>query len=193
MTERWNEDEIDFLRENVGVLRVPAIAKRLNRPIEGVFLKMKRLKIANTKKQTGLLTMGELANLLQVNRKTIENWHYRHELPVIKKKTKDIKVFYLIEQEEFWEWAYNHQNRIDFAKIEKHSIPPEPEWVEPLRHVKREIKGNYYRQWTTGEVKQLLELRKEGVSFKEIGIQINRTTISAERKHTRLTESEENV
>lgn len=147
---------------------------------------MKKLQTSDTKKETGILTMGELAKLLQVTRKTIENWHYRHDLPVIKKKARDVKTFYLIEHKAFWEWALTHQERINFSKIEKNSIPPEPEWVDSLRHQRRFIESDYYRPWTKQETSRILKLIKEGKSFEEIGLIIHRTTVSVERKYNQL-------
>lgn len=147
---------------------------------------MKKLHTSGKKNETGVLTMGELAKVLHVTRKTIENWHYRHELPVIKKKVKDIKTFYLIDHKAFWGWAFTHQERIDFSKIEKDSIPPEPKWVDILRHQERVIESDYYRPWTEEEKSKILELVNEGKTFEEIGLKIHRTTVSVERKYNQL-------
>jgi hypothetical protein len=90
----WNQEEINYLYENVGAVNLNTIAKNLNRPIQGVQLKMKRLKIGNTKEQLGLFTMGSLAQVLNVDRKTIKHWVKNYNLPVTKKKTCKTTVFY---------------------------------------------------------------------------------------------------
>jgi hypothetical protein len=186
----WNQEEINYLYENVGAVNLNTIAKNLNRPIQGVQLKMKRLKIGNTKEQLGLFTMGSLAQVLNVDRTTIKHWVKNYNLPVTKKKTCKTRVFYFIESSHFWDWAFNHQDRIDFSKVEVNAIPPEPDWVDALRNQKRKIKGNRYRSWTTKEEKMVLELRSQGKTYKSISQILNRTPISIERKYKRLLKME---
>ena len=190
MAKIWNQEEINYLYENVGAVNLNTIAKNLNRPIQGVQLKMKRLKIGNTKEQLGLFTMGSLAQVLNVDRTTIKHWVKNYNLPVTKKKTCKTRVFYFIESSHFWDWAFNHQDRIDFSKVEVNAIPPEPDWVDALRDQKREIKGNHYRSWTTKEEKMVLELRSQGKTYKSISQILNRTPISIERKYKRLLKME---
>ena len=190
MAKIWNQEEINYLYENVGAVNLNTIAKNLNRPIQGVQLKMKRLKIGNTKEQLGLFTMGSLAQVLNVDRTTIKHWVKNYNLPVTKKKTCKTRVFYFIESSHFWDWAFNHQDRIDFSKVEVNAIPPEPDWVDALRDQKRKIKGNHYRSWTTKEEELVLELRSQGKTYKSISQILNRTPISIERKYKRLLKME---
>lgn len=190
MAKIWNQEEINYLYENVGAVNLNTIAKNLNRPIQGVQLKMKRLKIGNTKEQLGLFTMGSLAQVLNVDRTTIKHWVKNYNLPVTKKKTCKTRVFYFIESSHFWDWAFNHQDRIDFSKVEVNAIPPEPDWVDALRDQKRKIKGNHYHSWTTKEEKMVLELRSQGKTYKSISQILNRTPISIERKYKRLLKME---
>ncbi|MEC1759868.1 DNA-binding protein [Schinkia azotoformans] len=192
MAKIWSQEEIDYLYENVGKVNLHTIAQNLQRPLNGVHIKMKRLKIGNTKEQLGLFTTGTLAQVLKVDRKTVEHWIDYHDLPFKKKKTCKTRSFYFIDPNQFWIWAFEHQERIDFSKVEVNAIPPEPEWVNTLRYQKREIKGNYYRSWTTKEEKALLELRSQGQTFKSIGKVLDRTPISVEIKHGRLMKSERN-
>ncbi|PLS19425.1 DNA-binding protein [Bacillus sp. M6-12] len=186
MANVWSCEENEFLLEHVGVLKVETIAKKLNRPVGGVLKQMRLLNISITRKQTGLLTMGELAKLLGVDRKTVENWCHNHDLSFTKKKTRQIKTYYFIDSLQFWQWAYEHQERVDFTKIEPNSIPPEPEWVDTLRFKKKKIKGNYYRPWTTKEEELVIQLREKGTNYQEIAKKINRTSMSVEKKYKRL-------
>ena len=73
LAEIWNQEEINYLYENVGAVNLNTIAKNLNRPIQGVQLKMKQLKIGNTKEQLGLFTMSSLAQVLNVDRTTVKH------------------------------------------------------------------------------------------------------------------------
>ena len=88
---------IIYMIKNVGAVNLNTIAKNLNRPIQGVQLKMKRLKIGNTKEQLGLFTMGSLAQVLNVDRTTIKHWvkNYNFTLSLRKKRVKP-KYFILL-------------------------------------------------------------------------------------------------
>lgn len=184
----WTDKEVEYLCEYVGSVRVETLAKNLHRPVTGVLLKMKRLGISNTKKQLGYYTLGELAGILKVDRKTVSLWAEKYDLPYIKRKTRSMRDFRFIDTSDFWDWAYQHQDRIDFSKVERHALPPEPEWVEPLRHMKRKIKGNYYRPWTINEERKLIHYRNKGLTFKNIASIMNRTSVSLEKKYKRLLE-----
>ncbi|MFJ7371257.1 DNA-binding protein [Lysinibacillus sp. NPDC098008] len=190
MAKIWNSEEVNYLYENVGEVNLNTIAKNLNRPVQGVQLKMKRLKIGDTKEQLGLFTMGSLAQVLNVDGTTVKHWVTNCGLPVTKKRTCKTRMFYFIDPNQFWIWAFDHQDRIDFSKMEVNAIPPEPEWVDALRYQKRKIRGNHYRSWTTNEEKMLLELRSQGQTYKSIGEILERTPISIERKYKRLIKNE---
>ncbi len=185
----WKNDEINYLLENAGFVKISTIAKILNRPMNGVTIKMKQLNISNTKNQIGLLTMGELAQLINVDRKTVENWCHNHNLPYTKKKTRIKKTFYFVDPIDFWEWAYFHQDRINFSKIPSNVIVPEPDWVDKQRLTKRKTKGNYYCPWTTEEEKILLKLRNNGETYNSIAKRLNRTVNAVTNKYKRLTEN----
>lgn len=43
MSNRWREEEIQYLEDNWGVYSIPTIAKKLNRPIGGVKVKAYRM------------------------------------------------------------------------------------------------------------------------------------------------------
>jgi len=188
MGKIWTNDEIKYLKENVGYVLVETMAEYLGRTETAVIIKMKRLGLANTKEQLGLLTIGSLATLLGVDRNTVENWTVNYQLPCKKRKCRNTRTFYFIYPEDFWIWAYKNTDRIDFSKIARHSIPPEPDWVESFRRRKVTPIGNYYRSWTYKEEQQLLKLRRMGLSFEAIGEKLGgRTSISVDRKYGRLT------
>ncbi|RKQ28167.1 helix-turn-helix domain-containing protein [Oceanobacillus halophilus] len=85
----WSNEEIEYLKDDAGFVKMSTIAKNLGRSFDSVQIKMKRLNINHTKSQTGMLTMHELATILGVDRKTVEGWVHRHGLPCKKKVTKE--------------------------------------------------------------------------------------------------------
>jgi len=183
----WTSDEITYLKDNVGLYKLTTIAQNLDRSYESVRVKMTRIYLSNTKSQTGYLTFHELATLLKVDRNTVKGWAENHNLPYFKKATRARKYFYFVDPSDFWEWAEQHKDKVQFSDIDPHSIPPEPEWVENERRKdKCTTKKRRYQKWTTKEETLLIELRKKGLSYKEIGEQMGRTAISVERRYKRI-------
>lgn len=193
MSREWTKEEINTLKNMLGKYNVPTIAIKLNRTYEAVRIKLVRLGISNTKEHTGLITIGELSKLLKVERNTVKNWTLRHGLPYKSLIPNSTKEFYFIDPAEFWCWAKYNREKIQFSNIEKNSLPPELCWVDDERSKdKYYLKKNSYTKWTVKEETSLINLRSQGLSFKKIGEQMNRTTLSVERRYSRLKKSCEN-
>ncbi|MFT4417012.1 DNA-binding protein [Fredinandcohnia humi] len=179
----WTYEEIEFLKDNVGRMKIATISRQLDRTETAVELKIKRLGLSNTKSFTGQLTMHELATLLKIDPKSVKLWIDNHGLKYTRRATRNTRKFYFIKPEDFWEWAKNHKERIDFSKIERQSIVPEPAWVDGERSKQRRVN---YRAWTTVEIHSMIELISTGTPFSDIGKRLNRSPISIQRKYQRM-------
>ncbi|WP_170138899.1 helix-turn-helix domain-containing protein [Oceanobacillus chungangensis] len=189
MSLAWSAEEVEYLKDCAGNTKISTIANNLGRSSEGVTIKMKRLNINHTKKQMGMVTIHELAAILGVDRKTVEGWVIRHRLPCKMRVTKEKRTFYLIDAEEFWKWAENHKDKVQFSDIETHVLNPEPGWVNQERRKEREqslSKKRKYQMWTTKEDEQLIRLRESGLTYRKIGEAMNRSAISVERRYKRV-------
>lgn len=183
MRKTWTTTEEMYLKEQVGSMQVQTIAMHLNRSELSIMNKMKRLGISNTKSQTGYLTTFELARLVNVDPSTVRGWICRNGLPYIRKTTRNSRKFYFIHPADFWEWAKDHKERVDFSKIECQSILPEPQWVNDER---RQKKQSRYKFWSIKEEQCLMEMFQEGVSVTEIASRLKRSIHSILRKYERL-------
>ncbi|NSL52719.1 MerR family transcriptional regulator [Calidifontibacillus erzurumensis] len=187
MKREWSQEELNYLKENVGIYKIATIAKKLNRSYESINQKINRLGLANTKIHTGFITLGELARYLKIDRNTVKCWVRKYGLPCIKRVTRKSKVFYFVNPSEFWKWAEVHKDKVKFSDIEKNTIIPEPSWVDEERQKDQDMtKKRTYKNWTTLEDEILLELRQNGLTYKEIGILMNRSSISVERRYNRI-------
>ena len=187
MRKEWNTEEIEYLKEHIGAHKLAIIASNMGRSYESVRIKMNRLGMSNTKSQTGLVTMGELAKLLKVERNTVKGWVERHGLPCMKKVTRNSKRFYFIHPSDFWKWAEIHKEKVQFSNIDSQVLLPEPAWVDMERRKDKQIvKKKGYQYWTMKQDHRLLELRKKGLTYSEIGERMNRSSISIERRYKRI-------
>lgn len=179
----WTEEEINFLKDNVGNMKIATISKKLNRSEQSIQNKLKRLGISNTKAQTGYLTTYQLAKLVQKDATTIRGWITRHGLKSTKKTTHSSRQFHFIHPEDFWKWASENKEKVDFSKIEPQTIIPEPSWVEKERTKENPIS---YKIWSIKEEKKLKMMLTEGYSIKEVAGKLDRSIISVQRKYERL-------
>lgn len=186
MRRDWTEYDVDYLENNIGQVKINSIAKHLNRSVGGVIIKMKRLGIGHTKNFSDGITRTELARLLGVDSNTVGWWTQKHGLPFHSRVTRHSRRYYFIDPTDFWEWAYQNSERVDFSKIERNSIVPEPEWVREHRMKKQKPIGNYYIKWTEKEEKELLALKSEGKSVDFIAQKLKRTPNSIYRKYARM-------
>ncbi|MEK5389813.1 DNA-binding protein [Margalitia sp. FSL K6-0131] len=180
----WTDEEILFLKENVGKMKIETVSQKLNRSQGSVISKMKRLGIAYTKNQTGHLSTYQLAELLSVDRNTIIGWMKRHGLKFTKKVTRTTKSFYFIDPIDFWKWAERNREKIDFSKIECNTIAPEPEWVRHERNCRKE---EHYKVWSVKEERVLEMMVLSGYSYSEVAKRLSRTKTSVQRKYQRMT------
>lgn len=186
MRKLWTEDEITYITNQIGNLSVKALAEDLGKTPEAVNLKLKRLGITSTREQVGDLTVGDLADILKVDRGTVRNWIKSHGLKSKNKVTKIERSFSFIRLDDFWEWASQHKDWIDWKKVSYNSLPPEPEWVNKRRRGNPSLHKKEYNVWTTKEEHFLIQLVKRGKNKTDIAKELGRTLISVERKLNRL-------
>lgn len=184
MAKKWTEEEVRLLKEEVGTRPLSAFAKQLNRSETAISLKLKKLGIGSTKKAAGLLTAGELAAALHIDRKIVHHWIRLHSLPATSRITCHKRKFCFIDPCDFWKWAGQHKGKVDFSAIEKNSLPPEPAWVQELRSagVKQ---TKQYKRWTTKEIHLLFEWKQRGDRFCQIAEKLKRSKTSVERCYER--------
>ncbi|MGG4288340.1 hypothetical protein ABEW81_11140 [Priestia megaterium] len=190
--KRWTPEEIEFLEKHVGKMMLSTLAKRISekfgteRTGQAVSKKIWKLGIGNTKVESGRITANGLAHVIQVQHKTITRWIESGKLKSVKRAVRFEKKMHLISVKDFWEFAEQHKDRINFSKIEPKSLVPEPEWVEEERKKDFHNIKKQYRHWTEEEEKKLVSMIKSGYSYKEIAKELKRGESSVIKKRDRL-------
>ena len=187
----WNEKEIEILEEFAGFQSIESISRKLNRTPDAVRSKLNRLGITSIRELNGSMSLLQLAKALGVSRSVIERWIEEKNLPAMKKNYyyyKNNKVqHYSIYPDDFWRWAKDHKDEINFAKIERHAILPEPDWFEEERAKDLLSKPkNANKNWTPKEDEQLLFLYKTGQSYANIANFFGRSVRSVQARMNRL-------
>ncbi|RRJ54713.1 DNA-binding protein [Paenibacillus oralis] len=180
--QKWKTPEENRLKEMVGFYTIPVIATKLGRNEGGIERKLEKLGIS-TRNSTDDVTAYSLASLLNVDSHTVLLWIDKYGLPYKRRITKFKKQNLFIKPERFWMWAERNKHRINFSKIPKHALPPEPEWVDVERKKDREIIPTRHQQiWTPEEDRELLRLTAKGIFQKDIGKALNRPTRGVQKR-----------
>lgn len=191
----WTEKDIEFLENSIGVYSYDRIAKKLGKTPTAVKSKVDKLGIGNTKLASGLITVHELAKCLCVCSKTVKKFAENHGLPTVQrdfriKKEDGVKrLLTYIDIDKFWKWATENKDLINWYQLPKYALTPEPEWLEERRKEDYQKWLKRPRPWTPEQDAQVWHLfYTEGKTQKEIGVIMNRTKISIEKRIKKLRE-----
>jgi len=190
MYRKWKTPEKNQLIELIGIYTIPAIAEKLGRNEGGIVRKLEKLKIS-TRNSRDEVTAYALASILHVDSHTVLLWIDKYGLPHSRRITKFERQNIFIKPERFWVWAKINKQRINFSKIPKHALPPEPEWVEGERKKDRAIIPARHQQvWTPEEDHRLLCMTAKRIPQKDIGKALNRPTGGVQKRLAFLREIE---
>ncbi|HHD2753256.1 TPA: hypothetical protein ACOTG0_002065 [Clostridium perfringens] len=185
--KRWSKKEIDYLNSMWGRYNLTTLAKKLNRTVEAVKVKSERLGLGGGLKAQDAITKADIKRICGITDYKVEKWISVYGLKCTNKVVTEKRSFCLIKTKDFWKFAKNNNELIDFSKIEKNILGVEPEWVDEFR--KRDFKMKrkvYRRKWSATEEKEAIRLYRKGFSYKEIGKRLDRPYYGVQCKLTRL-------
>lgn len=189
MNNRWREEEIQYLEDSWGVYSIPTIAKKLNRPIGGVKAKAYRIGLDQHLYSGGKVTLNlVIQNLGYKSYTWMAKQFLKYGCPIQNKKVNN-KSFKVIEINEFWEWAKENQDILNFRYFEENSLGLEPKWVKEKRRQDRINlkKLNKNKLWTREEEALLIaKLKSYRYTCKELAEEFNRTENSILRKISKM-------
>jgi hypothetical protein len=180
----WTDEEIEIAENLLGVMTFDAIGAKIGRTGVAVELKLRELGSSSTRLASGLLTANELRKALHVENHMIHRWRRKFGLSLRCRNftyiTPKKRNLWFIHTEEFWKWAYDHQDLVDFNRIEPRTLLPEPEWLE---EAKRNNTKKPRRRWTQEEDDLLLKLYyAESMTQREVSEVLDRTYYAIGRR-----------
>lgn len=169
----WSEDEVKQLIEMSEKFKASTIAKVLGRTEAAVKNKLIRLNISTSITSIDAVTVGNLASVCKVGSERVRNW-IKKGLKTTKFKKYKNSNFTFIRIEDFWDFATENKDLINFANIDRNILGIEPDWVREkrLNDIKYSKKKN--ARWTKSEDDVLRRMYKD-YSLKEIREVIGRT------------------
>lgn len=194
--KRWTKEEDEILAEMVGEYAFNYIANVLGRTPCAVETRLKRLGLLNTKEQGGWITARQLAKALGEDQRKVMKWYRKHGLPLRYSSLRYYSVgrnrrkmnIYLILPEEFWKWAKQHKDLLNFAKTDPYHLAPIPDWFwEKQKQDQANTPKRQKQYWTSEEDQKLWDMfYRQGLSQKEIAAQLGRTRMGVQKRLKRL-------
>ena len=166
----WTDREVAYLEAKYVTQPVELTAKRLKRTMVSVQHKAMRLGLNSYASEWYNATT--IASCFQHDCSVIIRWIEKHGLSA-KKIVLPNQTRYLIDPDDFWEWASTHKSLINWSNYIPLSLPPEPEWVNEER---KNYKNTRHRKpFTDSEKIQIKHMIRQGKTYQEIANAIGRS------------------
>lgn len=184
--ETWTKEELNYLQDKWGVSSRRNIAKRLKRSETAVQLKAQRLGLGDPLTHIDGITISALSKVLKIHYNIVANWRDKYGLPARQVVVVNTPVW-AIKYEDFWKWAEKNKHMIDFSRVERLSLGPEPEWVHEKRKAdqitKLRVPKPHNTPWSKDDDAKLIwMLRRFKYTYPEIAYELNRTQGAVKRR-----------
>ena len=166
----WIKDEETYMYRRYLYQSVETTAKFLNRSVSSVKHKARKLGLNHYCGEC--LAAKTIAKAFNCDVSVVIRWIEKLELPCKKFKVSN-STRYLIDPDNFWEWAKNHKTEINWRKYEAGSILPEPDWMCSIKN--SYIPERHRNKITPEERRRIKVLMKQNKGNVEIAKEIGRT------------------
>ena len=183
--KRWTTEEVKFLSENWGKLSVPVLAKNLGRTEIAILIKRDRLGLGAFLAADEFISLYKLCKCLKIsyNGET-KNVFAKRGLNIKCKKVHKNR-FLLVSVDDFWKFAEQNKEFIDFSRIEPLIFGKEPEWVAEARKADFLYKHKKTK-WTAADISRLKLYLEKGYTYRQISIELNRTEHAVKKRINKL-------
>lgn len=182
----WTKEEEEYLESRWGVNSIKSIAKKLERTVNAVKLKARRMGLIDARFCIDGITINQLMIALNMDFKKANRWIDKLEFPVKSKVLcRQARVRY-VDYEGFWKWAESNKREINWARVEKNILGVEPKWVDEWRrkdYYNRLKKRMHNDPWTKEEDNRLTNmLNAYKYTYTDISRVLNRTEGAIKRR-----------
>lgn len=170
MRTAWTEQEEHYM--NLVYIRQPVekTAAHLGRTMCSVKRKASNMGLSHYAGEK--LNARTIAGCFNSDVSVVLRWIHKFGLHGVKVICKN-QTRYCIDAGEFWEWAYEHKDIINWNKYESKSLLPEPEWV--VVEKTKMVNKNHRKKITEMDILTINNLLRKGKTYREIALELGRT------------------
>lgn len=185
---KWTQEQIDYLCEHWGNKSIPTMSNALDKSINAIKLKAGRLGLGRHIHSGKDITFNQLLKAFQYSSGYTEQKKkfIRHGFKFTSKKTLK-KSYLMVNISDFWKWAENNKNILNFAKLKSGDLGPEPKWVSDKRAADYLASKFKKTPWTPTEDSLLKSLLNSySHSYSDISKRLVRTEGAVKRRVVEL-------
>lgn len=182
----WTKAEEEMLVDYWGTFCLKTISTKLKKSEYSITNKVQRLGLGGFLESGEYITVSCLTQTLGYEYKQHLIW-LKYDFPMKYKKVRNnrFKVIYI---DDFWKWAKENKDKLDFSRLEKLSLGKEPEWLNKIRKSDFEMSQSIIKTpWTELEDKKLEYLLSKNLyTNTEIAKELRRSEGAIERRRHNL-------
>lgn len=172
MRREWTRQEETYMERRYLLQPVEKTAEKLNRTIYSVKRKAAKMGLNH---YTNSLNAKTLAKCFSCDVSVVIRWIEKFDLPCKKVKCSN-QTRYLIEVKNFWEWAAQNRDVINWSRYERKSLCPEPDWID--RAIESYNTPKSRKKFTQNDIIVVKNMLHNGLSYREIAEKIGRSRYS---------------
>ena len=91
----------------------------------------------------------------------------------------------MVDVNEFWKWAEQHQAELDFSRFEENALGEEPHWAKRKRRIdlyNRAMQQPKKTRWTEWEIAHMKAMLQHGATYEDLSRELQRTASAIRRK-----------
>ena len=183
--KHWTKEQDEFLINNLGILSYEAIgsSKIIQKKATSVKFRVRDLKLGDPLLHGDFITKTFLARTLKTDIKVVAKWIEKFGLRAVKKVVALEREITSIKLDDFWKWAEQNKNLIQWNKFDEGDLGAEPNWTLKAREeYKKNTPKNNRKEWSNEEDTLLQSYYKLGKTYKQIGKLMGRTEHSVSRR-----------
>ncbi|GIO33235.1 hypothetical protein J2TS6_43760 [Paenibacillus albilobatus] len=181
----WTQEEVAYLQDKWGVISIKTIANKLGKSINAVKLKAQRLGLGDPRMNFEGITINQLGKAIGREYSTLKGWIQRYGMPAKKKVFCQESRVLIISYSDFWNWAEQYKELMNFAKMEPNILGAEPEWVKVKRKADQ-LKSQKTEQaipWTPEEDQRLVQvLQTKNMTYPDVARMFDRSESAVRRR-----------
>ena len=191
----WTDEDYEYLRENWGRRSIKFIAHKLGRSKNAVICQARRISLGPYLDNGDDPTLNQVYCAIYKSRMYYEggasydgynlNRWIKAGLPYKEKRVDNCK-FRVINIDDFWEWAEQHKDLMDFSLFERYSLGAEPAWVDVKRkadHDNRVKTQPHNKQWSPSDDLTLKRMiARGGCTWTQVASEVHRSEGACRRR-----------
>lgn len=181
---KWTQEEEYYLQDKWGEVSIKGLAKTLGRSENAIIVRAQRMGLGAHLHADSRVTANQLMKAVYGGRQqggwTMNRW-IENGLPIKKQLVKNSR-FKVIDIDDFWKWAEQNKDIVNFSQMEENVLGKEPEWVKQKRRI--DIREKFKKTpWTPTEDKKLIQLLdKYEYTYDDLCKALNRTEGAIKRR-----------